>query len=213
MKRIPFEVRYREKTGKNYVKKIRRKGIIPGVVYGPGIEGAIPIEFELKNLQKLLREAEDKAFLVDLKIVKDGAQEEHIALLKEIQKDIITRQPIHVDFQKVDLTKEVTVSVEIELVGRPVGVEKGGILEQEMDEIEIVCLPTEIPDVIKVDVSHLDIGDSLHVGDIKLEKGRILADPSLTVATVLAPSAEEEGEEAEEAAEAETTTTEGGEGS
>ncbi len=212
MKRVPLEVRYRENTGKNYVKKMRRKGLIPGVVYGPGIEGAIPIEFELKNLQKLLKETEDKAFLVDLKIVRDGSQEEHITLLKEIQKDIITRQPIHVDFQKVDLAKEVAVTVEIELVGKPVGVEKGGILEQEMDEIEIVCLPTDIPDVIKVDVSHLDIGDSLHVGDIKLEKGRILADASLTVATVLAPSVEEEGEEAEEGAEVETTP-EGGEGS
>ncbi len=198
MKRIPFEVKYREKTGKNYVKKLRRAGIIPGVVYGPGIDGGIPVEVELKKLTKLLREEGDKAFLLDLKILKDGASEEHVALLKEIQKDIITRQPIHVDFQKVDLTKEVTVSVEVVLEGTPIGVEKGGILEQEVDELEIVCLPTEIPDVIKIDVSSLDIGDSIHVSDIKLEKGRIVAETDFTIATILPPPSAPEGEEEEE---------------
>ncbi len=200
MKRIPFEVEYRDKTGKSYAKKLRKSGKIPGVLYGPGMDGAIPVSVDLKAFGKLMKEAGEGAFLLDLKLKKNGSTEDHVALIKEVQKDIITRQPIHVDFQRVDLSREVTVEVEVVLVGTPKGVERGGILEQERDELEIVCLPMDIPDAIRIDVSHLDIGDSIHVNDIKFEKGRIVADTNFTIATVVAPSGvgEEEAEEEEE---------------
>ncbi len=195
MKRIPFEVEFREKTGKNFAKKLRRSGKIPGVVYGPGIEGGIPVAVDEVSFYRLMKDVGESAFLLDLKIKKNGSLEEHVALLKGIQRDIITRRPIHIDFQRVDLEKEVTVKVDVILVGTPIGVEKGGILEQERDEVEVVCLPTDIPDAIRVDVSKLDIGDSIHVNDIKLERGRIVAETNFTIATVLAPAAEEAGEE------------------
>ena len=200
MKRIPFEVGYRDKTGKSYAKKLRKSGKIPGVLYGPGMDGAIPISIDLKAFGRLMKEAGEGAFLLDLKLKKNGFTENHVALIKEVQRDIVTRQPIHVDFQRVDLSREVTVGVEVVLVGTPKGVEKGGILEQERDELEIVCFPMDIPDAIRINISHLDIGDSIHVNDIKLEKGRIVADTNFTIATVVAPSGagEEETEEEEE---------------
>ena len=125
-------------------------------------------------------------------------------MIKEIQRHPVTYDILHVDFHRVSLTEEVTTRVPVELVGESIGVKEGGILEFLLRELEIRCLPTEIPEHIAIDISHMRIGDSLRVGDLKLKEGiTVLDDPETVIVLIAAPVVREEIEEVEEAEEAE----------
>jgi large subunit ribosomal protein L25 len=112
-------------------------------------------------------------------------------MVKDVQVDPLQRKLLHTDFYEVAMDEMVTVDVPIHLVGKPEGTKMGGILEQIRRVIQIECLPGDIPKRIEVDVSPLKIGDSIHVQEIQMEKGKILSDPNLTIATVLPPVVEE----------------------
>jgi large subunit ribosomal protein L25 len=132
-------------------------------------------------------------------------------MLKEIQKNPVDREILHIDFYEVSLSKEIDVMVGIKVVGKAPGVEKGGILQEASRELEIRCLPTRIPNHIEVDVSTLDIGDSIHAEDLPLAEGiRVLSDPRLTLITVVPPTEEKPAvEEPAEGAEVEVTAKKG----
>jgi large subunit ribosomal protein L25 len=183
----------REGTGKGPARRLRRAGMVPAVLYGVGepISLAVPGR-ELTRL--LTREGGDHA-LIELSIGKD----EKRVIVREFQVDPVHGHMVHCDFYEVQKGHRITVTVGIELVGEiPIGVrEEQGILQHQLHEVELDCLPDGIPDVIHVDASALKIGDALHVADLALPEGtRFHSAPDVTVVSVLPPKVEAEPEAA-----------------
>ena len=192
-----IEVQIREGLGKGAARALRRKGLIPGIVYGHNF-GPIPVQVELEEIKRLLHYESIESMLIRMRL--NGREE--TVMIKEIQRHPVTYDILHVDFHRVSLTEEVTTRVPVELVGESVGVKEGGILEFPLRELEIRCLPTEIPEHITVDVSQMKIGDSIRVGDLELKEGvTVLDDPDTVIVLIAAPVVREEIEEAEEEAE------------
>lgn len=193
MKEVNLEVKQRESRGKEKAKKLRKNGIVPAVVYGAG-EEALPLEVNLKDLNALFKATKGENVIINLNI-DDGKLESRKVLLREVQKDPVWDNVLHVDFQHISLTEKITVKIPIHLVGLSTGVKnQGGILEHVLRELEIKCLPTEVPQHIDVDVTELKIGDAIHVKDLKLEKVEILTDPDRSIVTVVPPTVFKEPE-------------------
>lgn len=187
MQEITLEAKRRTLTGKEKAKKLRKKGLIPAVVYGPGDE-PLPLEINAQSLNSILRAGKGENVIITLNIDDDRAQQKKV-LIREIQQDPVEGNILHVDFQHVLLTKKITVKIPVELTGIPVGVSKdGGILQHALRELEIECLPTDIPEKVEFDVSALKIGDSIHVKDAKLEGVTILSDLEGSIASVVPPT-------------------------
>lgn len=190
MERLVLTAELREGTGKGVARKLRAKGLIPAILYGPRTK-PIPLIVSRKELSKALRTEAGGNVLIDLEIKDGDLPTRKVVMLKEVQYDYLGKEILHTDFYEVAMDVMITVEVPIHLVGRPEGAKLGGILDQIRRVVEIQCLPGDIPNSIEVDVSSLKIGDSLHISDIKFEKGKILTDPGETIATVLAPIVEE----------------------
>jgi len=188
----------RSGTGKGFNRKLRATGKMPAIVYGRG-KATRSITLDPTLLSKILRASHSGInTLIDLRV--GGA--ETTVLVREIQRNPENGAWIHADLFEIDLQQAIEVRVPLHIVGRPIGVENGGILDHPLRELEIECLPRAIPDSIEVDVSALDVGDSLHVRDVVLPEGAtMLSDPDLAVASVVLPKAEEEAAPAAEAAE------------
>jgi large subunit ribosomal protein L25 len=193
MKEVTFKVSARKEAGKEKAKKLRAQGMLPGVVYGEG--GAVPIAFNAHEFEVLWQAARGENILINLE-VQNGGVETKKSLVREIQREPVWGKILHVDFQHISLTKKINVKVPVHLTGTPVGVkDAGGILQHTFRELEISCLPTEIPQHIDVDVSNLKIGDSIHVRDLQLTPGiQVLVDGDLSVASVVPPTIIKEGE-------------------
>jgi large subunit ribosomal protein L25 len=192
MKEVVLKVRPREQRGKEHAKKLRRNGFIPAVVYGHKTP-SLPLEIEDKSFHALLRGGLGENVLVTLTTGDEKGQDRKV-LIREIQRDPVTAQIIHVDFHEVSLTKRLTIQVPVHLVGTPEGVTEGGILQHALRELEVQCLPTAIPERIEVDVSHLTIGDSIHVADLKMENVDIVSDPGSSIVSVVPPTVFKEPE-------------------
>jgi large subunit ribosomal protein L25 len=198
-----FSVESRETKGKGAARKLRASGLAPGVVYGGGRE-ATPIAFDVSRFEKLLEKSHGGInTLIDLE--GNSAAAGRTVIAKELQREPVRGAITHIDFYEIDLKEKIAVSVPVHLTGTPEGVVNGGVLDQQLREIELLCLPDVIPDEIEMDVSSMELGDSLHVGDLAVPKGvEFHTDDSLTVATVLVPRGLKEGEgEPEVEAEAE----------
>lgn len=201
MKISELRASFREKVGKGESKKLRKRGLIPAILYG-GSAGTVPIVLERGEVIRKISERDLEHTVYSLKL--DG--KEYDVLVKDIQIDPITDEVLHVDLFEIERGKAITVEVPIVLVGKDVckGIKMGGILEQHLWSIEVECLPRNIPDSIEVDISDLGVGDSIHVEDLKLPEGvRVLEDPEATVVVIAEPV-----EEAAEAAPAEITEPE-----
>lgn len=186
-------------VGKGVARKLRQAGRIPAVYYGRG-EEPIALAVGLKDLQDVIERAEGSNVIVELKVDGDGVADRK-ALIREIQRDPVGGRILHLDLQHISLTERIVVEVPIVLVGTAVGVKDGGgILEHLLREVEVECLPTDIPTKLEVDVSALQIGDSLHVSDLKADRVEIQTDADRTIATVVPPTVLEEAKPAEEAA-------------
>jgi large subunit ribosomal protein L25 len=196
----------RERTGKSGARKVRKEGAIPAVIYGRETE-PIPLTVDPVELKRALSTEAGENTLLELHI-KDGDGEiTKLAILRDVQYDYLTNRPIHFDFLEILMKEKITVGVPIKIIGKAEGVKGGGVLEEILREIEIECLPNQIPNAIEVDVSQLGIGDSIHVGDLSLPEGvTVLHDPEETIVTVLATR-----EEVEAAPEAAAEATEAGE--
>lgn len=212
-------VQLRAEKGKEAARKLRNQGLIPAVVYGQR-EEAIPVTLNPQQLAKALRGGAGERSLINLTI--EGLQAGPVTktvILKEKQIDPVKRTLLHVDLYTIAMDETIRVNIPVHVVGKAHGVELGGVLEQVLREIEVECLPGDIPPGIEIDVSSLDIGDSIHVEDITLEKVKILVDVEQTVVTVVPPLKEEvvaaveevAEEEAAEAEEKEATEEERGE--
>ncbi len=195
-------VQVREGTGKGVARKLRAAGRIPGVCYGRSTP-SIGITLNPTALDGLLAESTaGMNTLIDLRVEGGGDYDGKPMLVKELQRDPVTGRMLHADLYAVDLQQAIQVSVPIHVTGTAEGVKMGGILDQTLRELELECMPEAIPQEIPVDVSSLDIGQSLHVRDLALPEGVTLqSDPDLAVVLVAAPAVEEEAPV--EAAEAE----------
>jgi len=180
----------REKTGKGVARKLRAKGFVPAIFYGPRTQN-IPISVEVKALRKTLQTEAGENVLIELDIKRDGESDKKVVMLKDVQIDALSGDILHADFYEIAMDETLKVEVPLNLLGKPEGTKLGGILEQIRRSIEIECLPGDIPKRIDIDVSGLKIGDSIHVRDLKIEKVKILSDPNLTIATVVPPTVEE----------------------
>jgi len=195
MQRPVMTAEIREGVGKEKAAKLRVKGLIPAIFYGPRSK-TIPLVIDSKELSKALQTEAGENVLIDLDIRKGDQLDRKVVMLKDIQIDPLQRITLHTDFYEVAMDEMITIEVPVHLVGKPEGTKMGGILEQVRRVIQIQCLPGDIPKGIDMDVSALKIGDSIHVQDIKLEKVRILSDANLTIATVVPPVVEEKVVEA-----------------
>jgi large subunit ribosomal protein L25 len=185
-------VEVRSGTGKGVGRKLRAAGRIPGVIYGRG-RASVPVSLDARELERLLAGGgAGMNTLLDLRVVGGKPGPASVVLVKELQRDPALGSPVHADLYVVDLTQTVEVNVPIHLIGRPRGVEMGGILDQTLREISIECLPRDIPPHVECDVSELDIGDVRHVRDLILPEGvKLRSDPELGVVHVIVPAAEE----------------------
>ncbi len=191
IQRIEWQAIPRTTGKKSEVKSFRKKGYIPVEVYGKGRENAHAYIY-----WKLLADRPKGMFLIDLKI--EGEKEPRVCILKDIQYNYLGDQPIHIDLYEVTFGVELDVDVPVELVGKPKGLEVGGVLEQHLNTITIRTVPRKIPDRIEVDVSGLDVGDVLHVRDITPPEGvRIMENPDEVIAVVIEPEVTEVTEEEE----------------
>ena len=190
MERPVLTAEIREGVGKEASKKLRARGLVPAIFYGPRTE-TISLVVDPKELTKTLQTEAGGNVLIDLDIRKGNKSDRKVVMVKDIQIHPLQQTILHTDFYEVTMDEMITVEVPIQLVGKPEGIKVGGILEQIRRAIEVQCLPADIPKRIEVDVSSLQIGDSIHVQEIQIEKGKILADTNFTIATVVPPAAEE----------------------
>ena len=202
MEEIFLDAQPREEIGRGKIKDLRQKGFIPAVVYSGGKESTA-IKLSHKEFLTLVHQHRAEGVVINLKIKDDKIQKPRPCLIKEIQYHPVYGDVIHVDFNEISLTKEIKVNIPVVAKGEPVGVkQEGGSLEHILWEIEVECLPTNIPKNIEVDVSALKIGDSIHIKDIAFPPDvKVLNDASAIILSVAAPMKEEvpvapvEGEE------------------
>ena len=192
--RIKLEVSERETRGSAHTRRLRKEGLIPGVLYG---RGKTPHAFcvQDRELRRVLTGASGLHAILD--VVLEGQTTTHASILKDYQQDAITGRITHIDLQEVRLDQPIHAQVVIELVGESAGTKEGCVLSQVSREINVEALPMEIPERIEVDISEMHIGDTLRLADVARQEGvTFLDDPEETVlATVTPPTVEEEPEE------------------
>ena len=204
MDEIFLEAQLREELGRGKVKDLRERDFIPAVIYAEG-KSSQALKVSNRELIRLIHQHRIESAVINLKIKDDKNQKPRPCLIKEIQYDPVKGNILHVDFNEISLTKAIKVNVPVVSKGEPVGVkQEGGSLEHILWEIEVECLPTELPKEIEVDVSQLKIGDAIHIKDITFPVNiKVLNDPEAIVLSVSAPlkeevAAPEEGEEKQE---------------
>ena len=206
----------REGRGKGPARRLRAEGKVPGVLYGHGVE-PVAISLSSQDLLHFFHATHGAAMVVDLEI--DGTV--HLAIPREIQRDHLRGRYVHIDFLEVRRDEKVRMSVEIHETGEAPGVKTGGVIEHHLREVEIECLPGDVPEQITADVGELELGDMLRLADITAPSGvTFLTDLTTPVISVVTPAALRTeadlllpGEEAPEAAEvAEVPAEEGAEG-
>src|ERR1700694_6046079 len=185
----PLSAQKREKSGKGPARQLRFKGLVPAVCYGP-YDKPLHVAVNPDDLKKAI--ATPHKFNTVIKLQVEGG-ETRTVLFKDFEKDPVDGQVLHADFLEVRMDKDVVVNVPVVLVGKPVGVTEGGILQQVARTIPVLCKPSDIPEKIEVDVSGLKIAESLHIKDVKAPAGvqfKVRGDQ--TIAVVNIPEKEEE---------------------
>jgi large subunit ribosomal protein L25 len=200
MKTVPLTAFPRVLARRGGVKKLRATGRVPANIYGRQVQPQM-LEVKQKELEDLIHHAFSENILLDLSIA-DDARPKRLVLLQEVQHDPMSGKILHVDLHEVSETEKVTVQVPVETVGEAVGVKTGGgILEHVLFKVKVRGLPKDLPEYLEVDVSHLEIGQAIHIGDLKAPPGvEVLGDKSISVLAVAAPITEAEEQAQLEAA-------------
>ena len=186
MKKIALTAQVREKAGKGVARSLRRNAQVPAVLYSHG--KSTPIAMVNKDVTKVLNTEGGEHALINLKL--EGAKEggEKLAMIKDFQLDPISGKLIHLDLMEVAMNEKVKLQVAVHITGSSIAVKEGGIFQYGQRQLEIECLPNQIPDFIEVDISNLKVNESLHVRDITAPEGvKILSDADATVATIQPP--------------------------
>jgi large subunit ribosomal protein L25 len=207
MEKLKLKAKLRNETGKEINKKFRKEGSVPGVLYSPHDKKNLLLKAKREDLMKLL--TGQKHSLISLEIEGGEKKVKRLAVIKDVQYNTLKKQLVHIDFYGVTLKEKLTLKIKLELIGEPVGVKEGGILEVGLREVEIECLPSQVPSLLQADISSLKIGDHLTIGEIDIPKGiKVLSELDTTVASVVPPTKIEVTEEEEEVAEEEKAETE-----
>ncbi|RJQ55892.1 MAG: 50S ribosomal protein L25 [Nitrospiraceae bacterium] len=190
MEKILLKAETRTETGKGSARSMRRKEALPAVMYGEG--KSMLLKLDRNEIQKLIYTGVGEHALITLEL-NEGASgtSEHPVLIKDYQREPLTDELLHVDFLEVSLKKKIKVMVLLVISKEPAGVKMGGIMQHRVREIEVECLPTQIPDKIEIDAGAVEIGGAMHVSDIPLMEGvKIITDPSEVILSVTAPKEE-----------------------
>ena len=203
MELIELKTKIRTTTGNGPARRLRMSGQIPAVVYGPKTEPVL-LSVNKSDLEILFKKGGIGQVVLNLVIQKNGETLTMPAMIKELQTHPVSRNFIHIDFYEIKMDQKITAKIPVVTTGIAKGVELGGVLQIVRRELEVECLPLEVPESIEIDISDLDIGDSIHVGKISLEgEIELLEDDNYTVVTMLSPKLEEEEPEEEEEEEGE----------
>ena len=195
MDSIELKAKPREGKGNGPARVLRSQGRIPAVLYGPGREAA-KLSVDTTDFEKLLKQGSVGRLLFNLAIEGDKPCP---VMIKELQQKAVSEEFLHIDFYEVDMNRKISATVPVTVSGKSVGVEMGGILQIIRRELEVTCLPNAIPEVIDIDITELNVGESVHVQEIPLGEGlEFPADVNFTVVTIGSPKAAEEEVEEEE---------------
>ncbi|KXS45681.1 MULTISPECIES: 50S ribosomal protein L25 [unclassified Candidatus Frackibacter] len=191
MERLELGAEVRTETGSGVARRLRDAGLVPGVVYGRK-EEVVNLKLDSGDLKEVI----NGNAIIDL----DVDDEVKTVMVKEVQKDAITGQLLHVDFHQIALDEAISIEVPVTLEGVAAGQREGGVVQQALREIEVECLPTNIPEDVKVDISELEVGESLHVAELETEEDvEIVTSGDEVVVTVVVPTElEVEPDEVEE---------------
>jgi large subunit ribosomal protein L25 len=190
-KQVKLKAELRASVGRSAVRKLRARGLIPAVVYGSN-DKPQPLQVAARDINAMMSHASGENVLVELEIAGEGST--RTALVQEVQHSPVSGDIRHLDFHAISMDQMIQAEVPLESIGTAVGVKTfGGLLEQSLRGLAIECLPGDLPDRITVDVSQLNIGDSIHVRDIQFPPGVTpKVQPDLTAFSVVAPVVEEE---------------------
>ncbi len=215
MELLELKTNLRSSVGSSPARELRRKGKIPAVLYGPETE-TILLSVNISDFEQAMQKGTSSKVLFSL-VIQNGKTNKKTVMIKELQIHPVSRNFLHVDFYEIDMNRKINVKVPVTIKGKSKGIELGGTLQIVRRELEVLCLPLKVPESIEVDITDLDIGDSVHVDEIPIEGDiEIPFDVNFTVVTMLSPKYEEEpeeeleeeleeGEEGEEAAAEEET--------
>jgi large subunit ribosomal protein L25 len=185
-KKTSLKAATRARTGSGRLNQMRREGWIPSVIYGRGTEN-INLKVDSKTFSDLLAHSRSENIIVNLEIEGQGTR---LAFLQSVQHDPLSGKALHADFRSIDENTAITAHIPTHLNGESAGVKAGGLIEQYVHAIEITCLPNDLPETLEVDISHLQVGDSLHIGDITYPSGvRATHAADVVVAHIGKPSA------------------------
>jgi len=194
---LELKTNLRSSVGSSPARELRRKGKIPAVLYGPETE-PILLSVNIIDLEQAMQKGTSSQVLFSLVIQNDKTNKKAV-MIKELQIHPVSRNFLHVDFYEIDMNRKINVKVPVTIKGKSKGIELGGTLQILRRELEVLCLPLKVPESIEVDITDLDIGDSVHVDEIPLEGDiEIPFDVNFTVVTMLSPKFEEEPKELEE---------------
>ena len=200
MEQININATVRKTTGNSPARGMRRDGHMPAVLYGPNTE-PILLSVNIKELEQILKKGNIGSIIFNL-IIQNGKKITKPAMIKELQSHPVSGNYLHVDFYEIDMKRKINVMIPVVAKGKAKGVELGGLLQVVRRELEVFCLPGDIPHAIEIDITDLDIGDAIHIEELKLgDNIEFAADPNVTVVTVLSPKMEAVEAEEEEAAE------------
>lgn len=192
MERVTLKARVRDGVGKGAARALRREGAIPGIVYGRGRDPR-PVMVDARALSAALHTHAGLNVLIDLELGGNGGAEPAVVMVREVQRDVFRRHPIHVDFHAISLTERLETRVPVALRGVAKGVSEGGVVEHHLRDVLVECLPTQIPEQLELDITELVVGRSLHASDLTIPDGTtLLTPPEEVIVTVVAPRVHEE---------------------
>jgi large subunit ribosomal protein L25 len=209
LEQIELNATVRKTTGNSPARELRRGGQIPAVLYGPQTE-PILLSVDIKALEQIFKRGNIGSIILNL-VIQNGKKITKPAMIKELQSHPVSGNLIHIDFYEIDMQRKINVMIPVVTKGRSKGVESGGMLQIVRREIEVLCMPGDIPAAFEIDITDLDVGDSVHIEEIPMgDNVELLSDVNFTVVTILSPKMEEEAveEEEEEALEGEAAAAE-----
>jgi large subunit ribosomal protein L25 len=197
---IKLKANLRTERKKGPARRLRAEGKIPAVLYGPGAE-TVALSIDAAELEKGMKDKGGSQAFFSIRI-DGGDSQKKTAMIKDLQVHPVSRDMIHADFYEIAMDRKIRAMAPVTVTGKSIGVEQGGMLQIVRRELEVLCYPNQMPDEIVIDITDLDIGDSVHIEEIPVEEGTEFPhEVDFTVLTILSPSLEEEEVEEEEEAE------------
>ncbi|MBU8849948.1 MAG: 50S ribosomal protein L25 [Desulfobacterales bacterium] len=197
MELIELNAKLRDTRGKGAARRLRRNNAIPAIAYGAKTE-PVMISIETTDFIKIIREHGSTGLFFNLKVEGDSGKERTV-MLKNMQMDTFGLNYLHIDLHEIDMDTKVTVTIPVEAIGDSLGVKEGGLLQIIRRELDVVCKPVDTPDSVQIDITDLQVGDSVHVEDIDLgDNVEIPHEVDFTIITIVAPTVEEEEVEEED---------------